>query len=422
MAFTKKKRGRYPTKKGACCTRFRAKKSRIQNPNEKRKSERTRKHKHSVSPRRSSRVVTPPSTPEITPATEIEIEECIQKERKALYYNKMIVFRHAILYVYDKMLDAPEDCEETPWDGKGGVISTIRATLQIDEGYKSSYIRAILEEIEASRGKDEGYIPKFSTSQRGRKAIIDIESQEAQIIADAVESGKSILDAWLLVNAHRDAEVLPSLTISSVYGCIKQMKPAIAKIQKVPQGSNKPESTASKARFNWCLQLGIRLGLFDEAKVKEILKEMGRDSQDIPDYFNPKKLTKFSTDQFVTWDETHKKVQPGTDYDGIVSDEKDFIWRFPRDEDGKIDLEHGLYSEEPVCQTKCKYTDEVRLCLGVAVVTPKDKNGNHLPREGRRCKPFSYTGKTLLSIPDYECKIKNEMNCVKHLKNKTTSG
>ena len=37
---------------------------------------------------------------------------------------------------------------------------------------------------------------------------------------------------------------------------------------------------------------------------------------------------------------------------------------------GKLDVSNGMYSREKVTLAKCKYTEKVRLCLGVAVVNP----------------------------------------------------
>ena len=37
---------------------------------------------------------------------------------------------------------------------------------------------------------------------------------------------------------------------------------------------------------------------------------------------------------------------------------------------GKFDFLNRKYSREKVTLTKCKYTDEVRLCLGVSDATP----------------------------------------------------
>ena len=71
--------------------------------------------------------------------------------------------------------------------------------------------------------------------------------------------------------------------------------------------------------------------------------------------------------------------------------------------------------------TKYKYTDEVRLCLGVAIVAPV-ADGVEQPKEVRRCKPFVYSGKTLLIMTELEKKIQNETARLKGLKGGHTSG
>ena len=43
-------------------------------------------------------------------------------------------------------------------------------------------------------------------SKTGTKSIIDMDYQEAQIIADAAELGMRTLTAWSLVNYHREVE------------------------------------------------------------------------------------------------------------------------------------------------------------------------------------------------------------------------
>ena len=53
------------------------------------------------------------------------------------------------------------------------------------------------------------------------------------------------------------------------------------------------------------------------------------------------------------------------------------------------------------------------MSLGVAQV--KLLNGSIL---GRKAKPFSYTGKVLLSMKDYDIKMKVEMKHVQNLKGK----
>ena len=71
--------------------------------------------------------------------------------------------------------------------------------------------------------------------------------------------------------------------------------------------------------------------------------------------------------------------------------------------------------------TRCKYTDEVHLCLGVNVVTPII-DGVEQPQGGGRYKPFVYSVKTCLSMADSEKKVQNETAQVKGLKGGHTSG
>jgi hypothetical protein len=95
------------------------------------------------------------------------------------------------------------------------------------------------------------------------------------------------------------------------------------------------------------------------------------------------------------WDETHPKGKLGTGKTKVVKAE-DVQVRFPRDENGNVDVENGKYSDNTEKVMQAKYTDEVRLCLGVATVRLPDGS-----REGRRCDLIDYTGRVIVS-PDKE--------------------
>ena len=110
-------------------------------------------------------------------------------------------------------------------------------------------------------------------------------------------------------------------------------------------------------------------------------------------------MTNLFVDKFVTWDEVHRKVIPGSDDGYIRTPYKDNIMDFLRDDNGKLDVSNRTYLREKV--TLIKY--EVRLCLGVAVVTPIT-DGVEQPQEGIRCKNFVYSGNKLLSMTDFEKK------------------
>ena len=50
------------------------------------------------------------------------------------------------------------------------------------------------------------------------------------------------------------------------------------------------------------------------------------------------------------------------------------------------------------------------------MVTPLDPDGNTLPSEGRRCHPYDYSSKVMISKDDYQKMMKLEFQQVKSLK------
>ena len=132
-------------------------------------------------------------------------------------------------------------------------------------------------------------------------------------------------------------------------------------------------------------------------------------------------MTNLFVGQFFTWDEVHRKVIPRSDHCYLRTPYKYHIIKFPLYDNAKLDVSNGTYSREKVTLTKCKYTNEFRLCLGVSVVTP-GIDGVEQPQEVRRCKPFVYSGKTLLIMTDLEKKVQNEFARVKGLKGEHTTG
>ena len=57
-------------------------------------------------------------------------------------------------------------------------------------------------------------------SKTGTKFIIDMDSQEAHIIADTVELGISTLTEWLIFNNHMKVKELPLVCIYADETCI----------------------------------------------------------------------------------------------------------------------------------------------------------------------------------------------------------
>ena len=76
--------------------------------------------------------------------------------------------------------------------------------------------------------------------------------------------------------------------------------------------------------------------------------------------------------------------------------------KFERDDNGKLDL-NGKYDKNKPQVLNCKYKKKGQIGLGCAVVSPKANDGEtFLPVVAKRCLPFNYSEKVLLSVLDYE--------------------
>ena len=63
----------------------------------------------------------------------------------------------------------------------------------------------------------------------------------------------------------------------------------------------------------------------------------------LPKRFDPDQMPKLKEDQVVWWDETHKKCTIGGQ-----GQNTNFYIRFPRDKNGKLDMDNGAYDPKEV--------------------------------------------------------------------------
>ena len=102
-----------------------------------------------------------------------------------------------------------------------------------------------------------------------------------------------------------------------------------------------------KARFLWCLQLSFRVNLVTVGDARNILveKKIIKTKEDnVPKEFDPANLTNLFVDTFVTWDEVHSKVIPGSDYGCVRTPYNDHIMKLPHDNNGKLDVSKSTHS------------------------------------------------------------------------------
>ena len=205
-------------------------------------------------------------------AEELDVHFSIEAEESTInVFEYGITFCYAVAYCFETKYGAPE-ASESQWSGKGGLVPKVKADLGLPEHTRPATIRRIFQDVVDCKKEGVQYVAKLNLASCGRKAVITVGSTEAQIIADCVESGLSSITTWSIVNKHRQKQLLPSLTIGSVCSCIRRLQPKIVKIKQIKQGSINPNAPTSKARFGWSLQLGVRFGLFDVIKVRDILR------------------------------------------------------------------------------------------------------------------------------------------------------
>ena len=313
--------------------------------------------------------------------------------------------RNAIAYLfinkYKGLRDTKEGTVQT-WNGKGGIIPKLRKDLGMKRNCGYDFNSVLMEILDCARSGKK-FRPEIMETRGGKRPpTFKLDSIEAQIIADACESGLSTERALSFLNQHLYEQGKPLANKSSVISLMIRLNPKLKRVSKRKQGSSDPDAPWSKARMLTVTQLLVRLG--------ELEVSPEPNTTTIPNKFDRSKLGAIELDQIVWWDETHRKCLIGG-----FSSARDFCLVFKRDENGKLDSQNGTYSNEEIKKLNCKYEDEGRFGLGCALVTPVDENGNELEQQGRRCELFDYSGKLLVSPDDWQLKMEQEFRRVKSL-------
>ena len=316
----------------------------------------------------------------------------------ALRYGIMVLFVNK--YSGLNTVQDGDDLQST-WAGRGGLISKIKRDLGLQSTHPIK-IRPILMDIVDCARCGRCFDPNFLEQRGGNKAVvIKSDSVEAQIIADGLESGLSVERTRQILNNHALDEGNEGFTRSAVDSLVTRLKPRIEKVTKRKQGSIDPKNPWSRARLLWSKQLLIRFGEMPSETTKPA--------------FNRELAGPLHLDQVVWWDETHRKCLIG----GLTTN-RNFTIKFKRDNEGKLDMRNGHFCDKKVQILNCKYEKECRLGLGCAMVTPRGPiEGSFLPIIGKRCLPFDYSEKVLLSVSDYEKKMEAEFRRIKSLSAKT---
>ena len=299
------------------------------------------------------------------------------------------------------------------WDGKGGIASRIRDHMLLPPKTKLMQIKNVMRLIKMYEAKGDKYDGAGEPRKEWMHHLIGLDTFEAQLIADLIEGEFGFTNTAYFVNLYREEEHKIHVGRTTVYNCVKQIKPTVSMIKKRQQGNTDANSNWCRASHNWALQL---LVMFQQIEPQEITNKKFLDEEGyLRKCFRESELPAIKIEQVDFWDETHKKQRVGKCKNGGVQLE----YLFPRDESGKLDLTHCDCRERGT-SLKMKYEQEARFMTGCCLdldangVVKMDAEGNPL---GKTLPIFEYTSKTIVTDKDWWKAFRETMKAPKALEN-----
>eukprot|EP00536_Pseudo-nitzschia_multiseries_P017905 jgi/Psemu1/53088/gm1.53088_g len=165
--------------------------------------------------------------------------------------------RISIAFYFENILKSPP---EHLWKKKKTIASIANIFDLSNRRSFRDTVKQVCRDVVLCQQVNLPYTGKGNYQAVGRKCVIPLDSVEAEVIADALESGNSINMSTYIVNQYREKNELPSLTYSAVRGCMNRLKPQILSIKKGKQGSKNIEHAWCRASFRWVAQLLLRFG------------------------------------------------------------------------------------------------------------------------------------------------------------------
>eukprot|EP00536_Pseudo-nitzschia_multiseries_P003424 jgi/Psemu1/7750/gm1.7750_g len=307
--------------------------------------------------------------------------------RVATSYKRI---RQSIALIFEHALETPpaEDWKEL------NTISFICDCFKDDRRAFQDTVIQVCTDVLYCQDNGIFYSGKGNYSTTGRPPIIALDSIQAEIVADSIESGNSVRMSTVIVNKYRKKLELPSFTCSAVRGCMLRLNPLIKTVKRGKQGSKTKEDVWCRASFRWFAQLLLWFGKIDfsHAIFPKLLGEAYVENQPPPCY-DVALLSLLKLSRIVWFDKIHKQCHIGQSGSRIGPGCPNVAISFKRNEFGKLDP-NGEYAASDKSVLQVKYEREARFCLGV-FMTDDDK--------GHRVDEiFEYTEKKLITRLEWE--------------------
>lgn len=129
--------------------------------------------------------------------------------------------RLAIAFYYVQKLGAP--CM-SKWTGTKGTISKIIEGLGLNENSRKT-VERVLVSVQECRNRGFEYTGERRSGSGGSNRLIEQQSLDSQIIADAMEECLGVRQTTALINETRVARGIQHVGVSAVYGAVQRLNP-----------------------------------------------------------------------------------------------------------------------------------------------------------------------------------------------------
>lgn len=225
--------------------------------------------------------------------------------------------------------------------------------------------------------------------------MIELESYDAQLVADCFESGMGVKQTMEQLNDYWTANGMAHVGESTMLSAFHRLRPNVVPVTKWQQGSIDTDCDWCKANFNWNAQLHVRThkstGEPTPADAIELLKN---EDGAVPECLKAENLSEINPLATHFWDEVHTQVKVGK----ISPTGTKMQCLFKRNKEGKLDS-NGSFAEGGH-QLNMKCPQEARFSCGVALKKLADGSllGVRLPTHECSCC-------TLLTEKDCEAEM-----------------